>query len=663
MEDKWKHMKRWCIVTAAVVTAFYGIWHPGFSYVEVALITVCVSLGLYTGWALLRWLYEAMFMQESNVEDAENARFIVKGGHTLRVSLKQVGRYINATTHSPMVIFGYHVDRYAPEMATSYTDAPSSGVLLDTCPVTNLSPQFVNLDVDGNIQFLSSNVLDMFGLEFEAVLGQSISDMTHIFGHGTEAVLETVRQHYYAHQVFHTILNGRETWFLWTYEAVLDTHGQIDFIIAMVQDISGTMPRALGQDFQPERDYLTGQLNQVGLYKTLEAIQDVSEAVSIFIDIRQFSKINDYYGHHFGDKILLEVSQRLNQFTTHGGLLSRVSGDKFVLYLTQQHASRKARETMLHKLEAFLTYDLTIDGITLPLETAIGYAVYPEDCQTLDGLIALSSLAMEASASMKPMQISRYHPSMRDALHYDFLIAHKLKQALENETLEVHFQHVIDASSHDVVYLEALGRWYDDELGVVPPSTFFQAAEATHLLDTLDRQLAGKAIHAFKQVREKPLYQNARLSLNIAPDSLLDITFFQYVNATVEAAQIAYGDVCIEVSEKTFVSRIEQCREAIQKYKDMGYVIALDDFGKEYSSLAILDHLTFDIIKIDGAFTQSINTVKSQEIIKMIRNITHLSHKKLIIEGVETAAQSLAALELGCPLQQGFHHHRPARLN
>lgn len=663
MRDKWKHVKIWTMVIAMVSGLLFGISHPDFSHVETAFITIAFGFGVYTIWVLLKWLQDAMPNNENLDEETEQERFIVKGGRTIRVSLKQVGRYVDATTRTPMYVTGYHVDRLTPDMATSYTDAPVVHPIPSARVDTNHSPQFVNMDAMGNIQFLSSSLLERFDIEFEAVLGRPIHVMPHVFGHDTEAMLRTVHNHYYAHHVFHTMLSGKETWLLWTYEAILDAEGHIDFIIAMLQDISETMPRALGQDFQPERDYLTGELNQVGLYKQIATMHTVHRAASMFIDIRQFSKINDYYGHHLGDKILLAMAQKLRRYTGETGIISRVSGDKFVLFLTEQEATPDAVNTLIGLLEGFLTQELQIEGVTVPLETAIGYALYPEDCQTLDGLVALSSLAMEASAASKAMEIKRYKPSMRAALHYDFLLAHKLKQALENNALEVHFQHVVDATNNEVVYLEALGRWFDEDLGQVSPQTFFQAAEATHLLDSLDRLLTEKAIRTFKQLRTYPHYQHARLSLNIAPDSLLDAAFFQHVNAAVKAHGLKCEDICIEVSEKTFVSRIDQCRDAIQKYKDNGYVVALDDFGKEYSSLAILDHLTFDIIKIDGAFTQSIDTVKSREIVKMIRNITRLSGKALIIEGVETRAQSDAVLELGCPLQQGYFHHRPERLD
>jgi EAL domain-containing protein (putative c-di-GMP-specific phosphodiesterase class I) len=118
-------------------------------------------------------------------------------------------------------------------------------------------------------------------------------------------------------------------------------------------------------------------------------------------------------------------------------------------------------------------------------------------------------------------------------------------------------------------------------------------------------------------------------------------------------------DICIEISEGTFINKLELCISRINHFKKMGYLIALDDFGVEYSSLAVLEKVNFDVIKIDAHFIKHIDKASNQEIIKMIRRITDLNFKEMIAEGVETEEQSQKLKHLGCHIQQGFYLHKP----
>ena len=259
-------------------------------------------------------------------------------------------------------------------------------------------------------------------------------------------------------------------------------------------------------------------------------------------------------------------------------------------------------------------------------------------------------------------EIIRYSDDMHDKLEYNVIIGNKLRHALDNDLIQVYFQKAINCNDNEVYFLEELSRWQDKDYGFISPEEFFRIAYETKLLGRLDRYMVRKAVAAFKEVKEKYKINNSKLTVNIAPTTLLDQTFGHYLDKVVESNKIDKKQVVIEISEGTFVHNLDLCIERIKDYKNKGYLIALDDFGKEYSSLAILDKVDFDIIKIDALFTQNITEMKNQEIVKMIRRITKITKKEIVAEGVETALQSEILKTLGCAIQQGYYLHKPENL-
>ena len=171
------------------------------------------------------------------------------------------------------------------------------------------------------------------------------------------------------------------------------------------------------------------------------------------------------------------------------------------------------------------------------------------------------------------------------------------------------------------------------------------------------------SLKRFKEIQKLDAFSKTKVTINLSPTTLLNLKFFDFFNKTVEEVGLTPSDVFIEISEGTFVNKLELCISRINLYKNAGYKIALDDFGIEYSSLAVLEKVDFDIIKIDAHFVKNIEKPSNQEIIKMIRRITNLSNKEMIAEGVETKEQSDLLKNLGCLIQQGYYLHKPENIS
>lgn len=251
---------------------------------------------------------------------------------------------------------------------------------------------------------------------------------------------------------------------------------------------------------------------------------------------------------------------------------------------------------------------------------------------------------------------------MREDLRYNVEIANKLKIALDEGKIQVFFQKAINCKTKEVFVIEELSRWKDSEFGYIPPTVFFKIAKESNLLNRLEKYMVEKTLEAFIIIRKEDEFKKSKVTINITPTTLLDTHFFEYFNNKVDQLGLNPGDIYIEISESTFVNNIDLCLKHIDMYKSCGYMIALDDFGTEYSSLSILEGVDFDMIKIDAHFVQNIDKFSNQEIIKMIRTITSKTSKEIVAEGVETIEQSKALMDLGCQIQQGYYYHKPENL-
>lgn len=540
-------------------------------------------------------------------------------------------------------------------------DALYHSLIIEREKVMDKSKDLIfKLDHHGNIIYASKAAIEAYGLDADQAEGKNILDMNERFGNKDHSWFERVLSEGSSQNKNTIMCKNQARHVIWNYELIRDPKDNVSGILAIGHEITHLINIDKHLEHERNHDHLTGLLNQQGLYEALEEAGPLKKAVAFFIDLKAFSQVNNYYGHTIGDLLLKTIAKELTALCEKNCLVSRFSGDEFVALAFNEGAKDKNIRKMKDRLEAFMDATHQTDEVSIQVKKNIGYAVYPDDTDNLKRIVSLSSLAMKECEKESASSIKRYEAKMSENLRNNVIIAAKLRSAIEDEAIEIHFQHVMNVNTKGIEYLEGLARWTDAELGDIGPETFIGIAQKSNLIDRLDRYLVQKALAGFSRLKEDPYYLDTRLSLNIAPESVLNVNFVRFLEKERKKHAIASDDVCIEISEGTFVNNFDHCVERIDHYKKLGYQIALDDFGKDYSSLAVLENVQFDIIKIDALFTRNIHMVKNQEIIKMVRKITSLSKKELIIEGVETKQQKEMLATLDCFLQQGFLFHRPA---
>jgi diguanylate cyclase (GGDEF)-like protein len=575
--------------------------------------------------------------------------YVIKGKNKINVELKRLSfntllpgyTYVHFTVNpNKEKHFGASLDSY------SYSKKEHNGLDL-----------FVNFDSQGRVTYVSDEMLTLFDITLNDIIDKHVLELNQYFGLDKTAY-DTLIHEYHNHSAVEIKLSNKKKRLFWTFETVLDEHDNNVLIVAQGHEI--TQYFSDDKESLNHRDYLTGLLSQQGLYSVINHYHHVEKAAAFFIDITDFSKFNELFGHHVGDEILISIARLLEDIAGKEAIIARFSGDEFIVVCLNDSAKDEAVNKILSLLKAPLSSLINHPLVNVDIETKTGYATYPLDADNLENLIHLASLAFNRATPLDP--VKKYSKDMKIHLTHEFKLSSLVHQAMREDSFEVHFQEVIDSTDGSVKYLESLARLEDFDYGYISPSDFLRIAKASNLIKKLDTYLIKKTLMKYKKLSANEKYKHTTLSLNVTPETLLDSEFTKMLNHLVESYHLKSSSISIEVAETTFVNNIEACINQIKSLKSYGYKIALDDFGKDYSSLAILETVPYDIIKLDAIFTHNIHTIHSQEIIRMVKNISVLTGKEMIIEGVETLEQKDRLIALGCVLHQGFYYHKPSNL-
>jgi diguanylate cyclase (GGDEF)-like protein len=504
--------------------------------------------------------------------------------------------------------------------------------------------------------------LQLFKNTKDRLIGESIFKLYEELEVNDSNWFNKVLTEFNSQNIVKCICENEEKLILINYHANLDTSGRVESIIATGNDVTPFVKSDVIKDFYQTQDSLTGIMNQYGMIQKLNQMKDSESAVAFFIEVMHFTQIINYYGHIIVDQLLNEIVKELKIIGTENCLVARYNECKFVIVFFNGKINEVVINSYKEKIEKFLYSSYKISNLDLQVDKRAGYAIFPSDTENIEEIVSLSSIALKDSITRNSSEITRYKKDMMESLKYDLELANKLKIALDEEKIQVFFQKAIDCTNNKTYVMEELSRWLDEDLGYISPLDFFRIAKETNQLDRLDRYMVKKSLETYKKLKDTIGIDDAKLTVNLAPNTLLSIKFFEYFDEVVRMVGLKPSEIYIEISEGTFVNKLDLCISRINLYKSHGYLIALDDFGIEYSSLAILEKVDFDIIKLDAYFVRNISNISNQEVIKMIRRITDITNKEMIAEGVETKEQSEKLRELGCLIQQGYYLHRPEDL-
>lgn len=417
---------------------------------------------------------------------------------------------------------------------------------------------------------------------------------------------------------------------------------------------------------QATQDALTGLPNRRLLAAHLKraATGDAAKTHSValhFVDLDDFKAINDTFGHEGGDQYLVHIAEQLRRFIGPQDWVARIGGDEFIVLQPDAEGEAGARLFARQLLKALAT-PVELRGKSIVPRASIGIAVRRNDDPELANLPALADIALYHAKACAPGSVSvlndelvRQHARRRE-------LEMALPAAFEQKQFEVWFQCQIDNATGLVAGLEALVRWRHPQYGLIPPSEFVGLAEQSGASARLARMVFERICLARKEL-EIAGYGDLRVAMNVSPHELTDFSFLEDMERLSLRHGVDLASFEIEITEGSLINNVAHTLEVLERIRAAGVTVALDDFGKGYSSLSYLRRFPLDKLKVDKAFVRDVPAnADDLAILEIIVTLAKKLELKVVAEGVEQGEQAAALRLLGIEFSQGFLFHRPQPL-
>lgn len=376
------------------------------------------------------------------------------------------------------------------------------------------------------------------------------------------------------------------------------------------------------------------------------------------LDLDRFKLINDSLSHVAGDRILIEAATRLKNSITSGDKLCRLGGDEFAIILNNIDSNSDAAALAVI-CQTRLRKAIELDGHEIHLSASIGISIFPDDAQTMEGLISCADSAMYAAIEQGGNTFRFFQQEMNARSSERMRIESRLHHALERGELSVFFQPLVNAKSGRIAGAEALLRWHNEDLGAVSPEVFIPLMEDTQLIRSVGKWVMRKACLENKRWRT---HENKEMfvAVNLSAVQLADDRLVDDIRGILAETGCDPSYLEIELTESAIMHDSKLGIRTLNHLKELGVRLSIDDFGTGYSSLSYLNQFPLDTLKIDRSFV--INAAvdeNSQAIIKAIVAMGHTLGFEIIAEGVENIAQLNLLRDNSVDLLQGYHFSRP----
>lgn len=439
--------------------------------------------------------------------------------------------------------------------------------------------------------------------------------------------------------------------------AIKDSAGKTTQYVAVFYDITDEKKSQEKIQYLAYHDPLTGLPNRQLLSDRLDmeikhAFRNNKKAAVLFIDLDDFKKINDSLGHLIGDALLREAASRIKFHCRADDSVARVGGDEFVVLLSQIDDVQFSTE-IAEKIIKTLTDPFFIEGHHCYIGACVGIALYPSDGSNPGELVKNADIAMYRAKEGGKNNYQLFTVAMNEEVHKRLELENNLRKAWLNKELILFYQPKYCLKSKRIVGMEALSRWKVSSDKLVSPGEFLPLAEKLGLITQFDEWALNEACECLKKIRPKE--NDLVMSVNLSAKNFENIKLLDTIAEILRARQVLPKHVELEVTESTLIRNAAQAKKTVEDMCAFGLCVAIDDFGKGYSSLNYLKEFHVNTLKIDKLFIDHLGVDgKSKHIIKAIINMSHDMGIKVLAEGVEKQEQLEVLYHLGCDEIQGY---------
>lgn len=393
-----------------------------------------------------------------------------------------------------------------------------------------------------------------------------------------------------------------------------------------------------------------------------EARKNRTKIAVLSIDIDEFKKINDAYGHSAGDAILQEVTTRLASSLKEGDTLGRLGGDQFILLLCDFRDLPEAVISAQNIRDSFSSA-FRVDDREFILSSSIGISVFPHDGETASELLKNADSATHHAKSKAKGSFEFYTSSIHNKVSRTLEIESQLRNALKNDEFYLVYQPKVDAKKGHIVSFEALLRWHNIKLGDISPVEFIPVAENSNLISAIGSFVIDQALKQLA-IWQKEFDQNYMMAINLSPVQFRSRDLITHIEHAIKQSDINPRTLEMEITEGILLGGYSETDYILNSLTNMGIRLAMDDFGTGYSSMSNLRRFNFNTLKIDREFISDLpENLSDGKLVTATIMMAQGLGMKVVAEGVETAEQRDFLIAKNCDILQGYFFGKPMLAN
>ncbi len=449
-----------------------------------------------------------------------------------------------------------------------------------------------------------------------------------------------------------SVVNTPDKHFIIEKRAVKTNNKLLDGYYVVIKDDTERFKTVEKERYDATHDELTGLYNMAYLYNYIEnALNTTSDNYSIiYINIKNFKVVNDIFGRRFGDMVLKQFGQWLQEKFKNIATTGRLVGDTFGIFIKQSNYNEAA---FLNELA-----DFSIEGKNIKHRISVHIGVYEITDKFVDiaTMFDRAHLAVSSINSNYKTDIKHYDDNLRNDVVKEQKYTNEIYEAITKNEIQPFYQPIVD-NNYTIVGAEALVRWVHPEYGLLNPSDFVTIFEKNGLIADIDKYIwkcACETLYKWKDTNFKYLF----LSINISPIDFYFIDVLSELKGLINQYNLDPRKLRIEITESTMMSNVEEKMVILKELKAIGFIVEMDDFGSGYSSLNLLKDMPVDVLKIDMQFLSK-DSKRANIIIKNIVRLARDLQITPLIEGVETEDQYDMLKGFGCQLFQGYFFNKP----